>query len=199
MKSNLRLLKKLQRLRRFFAQRAAPANFSCALQASFLNNVLREYTNACHRQQKPSPNASPYFIPVQQHSGAAQYPEADSGVSTEPMSTTSTSQTSMTRTPQISWSTPVECHGYSAYCNGSDLYNDNPTEPQVFQHENIVQTLKSCIDTTTETTTGESLEEAIIPDLSQNFFSCEEDLWSAMFINAGFNPQGGVFVPDNAL
>lgn len=44
------VLEKIENAARVFSQQSTPPTYTCALQANFLNNILQEYQNACRRR-----------------------------------------------------------------------------------------------------------------------------------------------------
>lgn len=184
-----------------FEQQAAPSNTGCALQSKFMANVLWQFTKATRSQsrlnpsdeappppegqqllEKPSRTRAARGTGGENNPGSANFNDRYKHGTTVPqISVQSQQQPALTFTSKPVASQPVPLHNY---------YNTGPAraEDSEMQQE---ERSRSGLPMTAESRTTE------LPFFVQrDYVFTDEGMWAAMFANAGFSIDHGVFLPD---
>ncbi|KAH8674277.1 hypothetical protein BX600DRAFT_457295 [Xylariales sp. PMI_506] len=212
------VLETIENAARVFEQQATPPTYTCALQANFLKNVLQEYQKACRRRLqmnasapagrhpsqalRPSNDSS---TPVIANSGGEILPALGESRPNNPQGgvTGATDETSeLFRASEYSNRTnpaPNLVHTGTSQDNNGDhdygtarsnmtpRFNTNSLLEMGYMPSNMIR-MNSGNNNPSPDVFAEASPEGWP-------FTNEEE-WAAMFMNAGFDIGGGVFVPN---
>ncbi|KIW17450.1 hypothetical protein PV08_04644 [Exophiala spinifera] len=164
------VMKTIDQAAAIFAQQSAPPTFGCALQANFLTNVLREYKKACHRRSQPRK--------VAEDVTRAQAPSSGGVTDMTP----NMNQAEQRQSTFLTWNEHVRPPPI-ATSSGRDVGDGQlrgTASANFARHRGI---------DISESFTGDTNTSA------NNLVFYNDEDWSAIFANAGFNITGGVFIP----
>ena len=159
-----------------FARQATPPTFASALLANFLENVLGEYDKV--RRRSPGSHSSP------DHRADID-PKAMSsllGVTMPAVPTQESGDAEQTNVTNESWTS----------------FEANPTTNEVLSRDSDISPTNEVDSRTLQHATGspETSELWFQPTDNYAWTFADEDGWAAMFLDAGFDINGGVFMPN---
>ncbi|KAJ9628107.1 hypothetical protein H2204_009509 [Knufia peltigerae] len=164
------VMKTIDEAAAIFAQQSAPPTFGCALQANFLTNVLQEYKKACQRRS-------------QTHKVAEEASRVESQISGGiPDTYRHLTQAEQQQSTFLTWNEPIR-----------------PAPPAISSGRVVSEgPLRHAPSANLAMHSAVDISDTFIEDAdssANNLVFYNDEDWSTIFANAGFNITGGVFIP----